>query len=187
MSSTDPIVAAARRLVRTLLKNTDHCPDIEFVGVRSFKTGCDHIATPEGFDVRIDRQPTAGEIVARVYHAAAHMLCLQYGIQGHSGSGHHNANFELALEQLGAPANAPEEEILSKLNKSQKLALDAFMSELKKIERTRSTKDRTSYQRTTVYCEESTCKHQLTVRSSAVAKTRFLCVTHGEEMTARNE
>lgn len=187
MSSTDPIVAAARRLARILLKTTPHCPDIEFIGVRRTKTGCDTIATESGFDVRIDRLRSGGEItpevlVSRVYHAAAHMLCIQAGVPSHSGSGRHTNGFALALEELGAP----DEVKLSDLTKSQQVAAIDFAKALKLHRRTLAPTARTAYDRATVVCPAEGCRHTLTLRKSAIAKTRFLCVEHGEEMTTTN-
>lgn len=179
--SITPIVAAARRLVRALLKDSPHCPDPSFIGVVT-RANCDTIATIEGFDIRIDRAPTPGALVARVYHAAAHMLCIQHGVSSHSGSGRHTQMFDLALEALNAPAEADEDEFLSTLNKSQRAALDDFYIQVQKRVRTRAPSKKTAYERGTLKCAHEGCTHQLTLRLSAIAKTRFLCVEHAVEM-----
>lgn len=183
--STEPILAAARRLARALLKNTPHCPEIEFIGVRATKTGCATIATEAGFDIRIDRvrgstQPLSAEVlIARTYHAAAHMLCIQAGVSSHSGSGRHTQHFEQALEELGAPEIIQLEDF----SKSIQLAAVDFEKKLKTLVRTRPTKAKTAYERATITCPAEGCRHTITLRASAIAKTRFLCVKHGEEMS----
>lgn len=187
MSSTDPIVAAARRLTRALLKDTPHCPEIEFVDIRTSKTGCDTIATHEGFDIRLDKQHgAAGDLtpeilVARVYHAAAHMLCIQAGVSSHSGSRKHTQSFDQALAELGAPDVVD----LEQLTKTQRTAAESFAREVARMKRTRSSDTRTAYVRSTVACPADGCRHTLTLRTSAIAKTRFLCVEHREEMTVQ--
>lgn len=180
MSNADPIVSAARRLSRLLLKDTGHCPDIEFIGVRTTKTGCDTIATETGFDVRIDRQNevTPEVLIARVYHAAAHMLCKQLGVSSHSGSGRHTKMFDQALEALGAP----EDVQLDQFNKSIQAAAIDLDKAVKQRRRTRPATNKTAYERTTIVCPAKGCRHQLTLRDSAIVKTRFLCVEHAEEM-----
>ena len=50
--------------------------------------------------------------------------------------------------------------------------------------RIRPATERTAYERATVVCPAEECRHTLTLRKSAIAKTRFLCVEHGEEMSA---
>ena len=184
--SADPIVAAARRLARALLKNTGYCPDVEFIGVRSSKTSCNTIATENGFDIRIDKNrgrqelPDAAQLIARTYHAAAHMLCIQAGVSSHSGSGRHTQHFEQALEELGAP----EIVTLEDFSKSIQLAAVDFEKKLKTLVRTRPTKAKTAYERATIACPAERCRHTITLRKSAIAKTRFLCVEHNEEMSA---
>ena len=184
MTSTTDIVTAGRRLAHSLLKNTDHLPDIEFVDVVS-RRSCDHIATEAGFAIRTDGlnsipdENLAEAVASRVFHAAAHMLCIQAGVSSHSGSGRHTKNFELALMELGCAEGE-----LPKLNKSQQKAADDFVRVLKKQKRIRPATERTAYERATVVCPVEGCRHTLTLRKSAIAKTRFLCVEHGEEMTS---
>lgn len=183
MTDAEPIVAAARRLARSLLKSTGHCPDIEFIGIAS-RASCDTIASEAGFNLRIDRSPDAADMVARVYHAAAHMLCLQAGVSSHSGSRRHTVAFEQALEVLGFPGQMPVDEFVAQLNKSQKAALDSFMKALSQRTRTRPSKAKTAYERVTVKCPAEDCTHQLTIRTSAAAKTHFICAEHNDIMTA---
>ena len=182
--SADPIVAAARRLARALLKNTGYCPDIEFIGVRSSKTSCNTIATENGFDIRIDKNrgrqglPDAVQLIARTYHAAAHMLCIQAGVSSHSDGGRHTEAFDLALIELGAPDTVRLEDF----TKSQQAAAEAFAKALIGRVRRRPAVEKTAYERATVACTDPSCKHTITLRRSAIVKTRFLCVKHGEEM-----
>lgn len=183
MNSTDPIVTAAQRLARTLLKNTEHCPDVEFIGVRTKKVGCSDIATVSGFDIRIDGNPDAAVLVARTFHAAAHMICLQEGVTSHSRSNYHNANFDLALEMVGAPEVIDLEE----LNKSQRAAAEALEKLLEKKKRLRPATKQYAYERDTLVCPDPECKHTLTLRKTAIARTRFLCVEHAEEMTVQDD
>ncbi len=185
MTSTTDIVTAGRRLAHALLKNTDHLPDIEFVDVVT-RRSCNDIATESGFAIRTDGlnsvpdEKLADVIASRVFHAAAHMLCIQAGVSSHSGSSRHTKNFELALIELGCG----EQGEMPKLNKSQQKAADDFMRVLKKQKRIRPATERTAYERATVVCPTEGCRHTLTLRKSAIAKTRFLCVEHGEEMSA---
>ena len=185
MTSTTDIVTAGRRLAHALLKNTDHLPDIEFVDVVT-RRSCNDIATEAGFAIRTDGlnsvpdEKLADVIASRVFHAAAHMLCIQAGVSSHSGSSRHTKNFELALIELGCG----EQGELPKLNKSQQKAADDFVRVLKKQKRIRPATERTAYERATVVCPVEGCRHTITLRKSAIAKTRFLCVEHGEEMSA---
>ena len=186
MTSTTDIVTAGRRLAHALLKNTDHLPDIEFVDVVS-RRSCNDIATEAGFAIRTDRlnnvpdEKLAEVVAARVFHAAAHMLCIQAGVSSHSGSNRHTKNFELALIELGSG----EQGELPKLNKSQQKAADDFVRALKKQKRILPATERPAYNRATVACPAKGCRHTITLRATAIAKTRFLCVEHGEEMVVQ--
>lgn len=183
--TNDKLTTAARRLARALLKDTPYCPEIEFIGVRSNRTGCANIATHEGFDIRIDairgsQEPLDAEtLVARTYHAAAHMLCIQFNVSSHSGSGRHTNAFQRGLDALGAP---PEGFKLSDLTKTQQAAAVDFARTLSIAESKRPARTKSAYARTTLVCPAEECTHTLTLRDSAIAKTRFLCVEHGEEM-----
>ena len=182
MNSTDPIVAAGRRLAHLMLKDTGYDIDVDFVDVRT-RASCNDIARESGFDIRIDRlngiyaHDLPSVLAARVIHAAAHMLCIQAGVSSHSGSGRHTQAFEQACEALGHPANTE-----MKLNKSQRAAAEDFAKTLANRERQRPARDRTAYQKTTVVCPAEGCRHTLTLRTSSVKRTRFLCVEHAEEM-----
>ena len=184
MTSTTDIVTAGRRLAHALLKNTDHLPDIEFVDVVS-RRSCNDIASAAGFAIRTDGLNSVADdqladvVASRVFHAAAHMLCVQASVSSHSGSSRHTKNFELALMELGVNERGD-----ITLNKSQQKAANDFVRALKKQKRIRSATERTAYERATVVCPVEGCRHTLTLRKSAIAKTRFLCVKHGQEMTA---
>lgn len=188
MTSTTDIVTAGRRLAHALLKNTDHLPDIEFVDVVT-RRSCNDIATEAGFAIRTDGlnsvpdEKLADVIASRVFHAAAHMLCIQAGVSSHSGSSRHTKNFELALMELGVDFSKYHNGDIT-LNKSQQKAADDFVRVLKKQKRIRPATERTAYERATVVCPVEGCRHTLTLRKSAIAKTRFLCVEHNEEMSA---
>lgn len=183
MSNADPIVSAGRRLAHLLLSKTSHCPDIEFVDVVT-KAGCDNIATESGFVIRTDRLNNIPDeklpevLAARVFHSAAHMLCIQAGVSSHSGSGRHTQNFELALRELGCDDKGD----MPPLTKSQQKAAEALAKAIRARKRTRSTSEKTAYERGTVACLAEGCKHTITLRLSAIKKTRFLCVEHAEEM-----
>ena len=188
MTSTTDIVTAGRRLAHALLKNTGHLPDSENIEVVS-RRGCNDIATDTGFAIRTDGlnsvpdEKLAETVAARVLHAAAHMLCIQAGVSSHSGSSRHTKSFELALMELGVDFSKHHNGDFS-LTKSQKKAADDFVRALKKQKRIRPATERTAYERATVVCPAEGCRHTLTLRKSAIAKTRFLCVEHGGEMSA---
>lgn len=184
--STTAIIAAAEQLARVLLKKPlknfgEYTVDVKTV------TNCSTIASSNGFTLRIDRNPSAGTIVARVYHAAAHMLCQSYGVSSHSGSNRHTRVFDQALEALGAPASALEEEFLAKLTKTQRAALDEFMGELAMYQTKRRTGRNVGAARVTLSCPLKACSHTITVRESAASKTRFICVEHDREMKPKTK
>lgn len=185
MNSTDPIVAAAQRLARTLFPEPAALGlHITQVGAVSRQTGCDTIATEHGFNIRTDRQDPhskhAPEIyAARAYHAAAHMLCIQDGTPSHSGSGRHTKAFTRALERLGC---GPEGGTLPKLTKAQRTAAVGFAQTVVAAISQREKRQQAAYQRGTVACLHEGCSHTITLRLTTIAKTRFLCAEHGEEM-----
>jgi hypothetical protein len=188
--STDSIVAAGRTLAARILRQSKVLTPETQVKVSSW-VGCNKVADAKGFTIRIDRSPTPSDIVERIYHAAAHYVCAKAGTISHSSNGRHTKAFDAAVESLGAHVEIPESpgsvivDITSPpLTRTTERSLNAFMRELERHEAMRSKSKSVAYSRATLICPSNGCTHTLTLRKTAIDRTRFLCIAHGEEMVA---